>query len=104
MPLVRSAGEDIVDDPRMPTTLTLSPTTAPARRSRRSSPWPATRSITPNARQLARQDAVTRFENGGSAMMIGTRALVPRLREKPDLHFDVFPLPSLGRSRTRRGR
>ena len=33
-------------------------------------------------------------------MMIGTRALVPRLREKADLHFDVFPLPSLGRART----
>ncbi len=33
-------------------------------------------------------------------MMVGTRALVPRLREKADLHFDVFPLPSLGRART----
>ena len=43
---------------------------------------------------------MTRFENGKVAMMIGTRALVPRLREKPDLHFDVFPLPNLGRSRT----
>ena len=33
-------------------------------------------------------------------MLIGTRALVPRLRDKPDLHFDVFPLPNLGRFRT----
>ena len=99
IPLVRSAGADVMDDPKVPTTLTLADEgTRPvledvlsvARDPR----------LAPTARQLARQDAVTRFENGRLAMMIGTRALVPRLREKVDLHFDVFPLPSLGRART----
>ncbi len=99
MPLVRSAGEDIVDDPRLPTTLTLSDE---GTRKALEEVLTVARdpNLTPNAKQLARQDAVTRFENGRLGMMIGTRALVPRLREKPDLHFDVYPLPSLGRSRT----
>lgn len=98
-PLIRSAGKDILDDPRAPTTLTLADggtrsaleeILAVARDSR----------ITFSAEQLARQDAVSRFENGKLGMMIGTRALVPRLRERQSLHFDVFPLPSLGRFRT----
>jgi multiple sugar transport system substrate-binding protein len=99
MPLVRSAGEDLVDDPRLPTTLTLSDE---GTRKALEEVLTVARdpSITPRAKQLAHQDAVTRFENGRLGMMIGTRALVPRLREKPDLHFDVYPLPSLGRSRT----
>jgi multiple sugar transport system substrate-binding protein len=98
-PLIRSAGEDIVDDPRAPTTLTLADegtrsaleeVLAVARNPR----------VTFSAEQLARQDAVSRFENGKLGMMIGTRAVVPRLRERSSLHFDVFPLPSLGRFRT----
>jgi multiple sugar transport system substrate-binding protein len=98
-PLIRSAGEDIVDDTRVPTTLTLADEgtrsaleeiLAVARDAR----------VTFSPQQLARQDALTRFENGRLGMMIGTRALVPRLRENPALHFDVFPLPSLGRPRT----
>jgi multiple sugar transport system substrate-binding protein len=98
-PLIRSAGKDILDDPRAPTTLTLADggsrsaieqILAVARDPR----------LTFSAQQLARHDAVSRFENGQLGMMIGTRALVPRLRERPSLHFDVFPLPSLGRSRT----
>jgi multiple sugar transport system substrate-binding protein len=99
IPLVRSAGADLVDDPRKPTTLTFSDDSA-----REALEQVLTlardRELNPTPTQLARQDAVTRFENGRIGMMIGTRALVPRLREKPDLHFDVFPLPSLGRSRT----
>jgi multiple sugar transport system substrate-binding protein len=99
LPLVRSAGADLVDDERKPTTLTFADDSA---RSALEEILTVARdpSITPNARQLSRQDAVTRFENGRLGMMVGTRALVPRLRAKPDLHFDVFPLPNLGRSRT----
>ena len=98
-PLVRSAGGDIVDDPKAPTTLQLSdgPTRTAleqvleiARNNR----------VTPTPSQLATQDAVTRFERGRLGMMIGTRALVPRLRSTPGLRFDVFPLPSLGRMQT----
>ena len=99
LPLVRSAGADLVDDPRVPTTTTFADETS---RTALGDVLTVARdpSITPTARQLARQDGVTRFENGKVAMMVGTRALVPRLRTKPDLHFDVFPLPNLGRSRT----
>ncbi len=99
MPLIRSAGADVVDDPRKPTTLTFSDDGT-----REALEQVLTvardRELNPSPTQLARQDAVTRFEKGRLGMMIGTRALVPRLREKPDLHFDVFPLPSLGRPRT----
>jgi multiple sugar transport system substrate-binding protein len=98
-PLIRSAGEDIVDDARAPTTLTLADD---GTRSALEEVLTVARDprVTFSPEQLARQDAVTRFENGRLGMMIGTRALVPRLRENPDLHFDVFPLPSLGRPRT----
>jgi len=99
LPLVRSAGADLVDDPRNPTTTTFADD---ASRTALEDILTVARdpSINVTARQLARQDAVTRFEKGKVAMMIGTRALVPRLRDNPDLHFDVFPLPNLGRSRT----
>jgi multiple sugar transport system substrate-binding protein len=99
LPLVRSAGADLVDDPRNPTTTTFADD---ASRTALEDILTVARdpSINLTARQLARQDAVTRFEKGKVAMMIGTRALVPRLRDNPDLHFDVFPLPNLGRSRT----
>ena len=98
-PLIRSAGEDVVDDPRAPTTLTLEDE---GTRSALEQILTVARDpeLTFSADQLARQDALSRFENGRLGMMIGTRALVPRLRERPSLHFDVFPLPSLGRSRT----
>jgi multiple sugar transport system substrate-binding protein len=99
IPLVRSAGEDVVDDPQEPTTLTLADdgTRAALEQILTVARDP---SLTPTPKQLARQDEVSRFENGKLGMMIGTRELVPRLRAKPDLHFDVFPLPSLGRART----
>lgn len=99
MPLVRSAGVDVVDDPRKPTTLTFSDD-GTREALEQVLTLARDRELNPSPAQLARQDAVTRFENGRLGMMIGTRALVPRLREKPDLHFDVFPLPSLGRPRT----
>jgi multiple sugar transport system substrate-binding protein len=97
--LVRSAGDDIADDPRNPSTLTLSgegprealgTVLATLRRP----------GLTPTPRQLRRKDAVTRFEEGRLAMLVGTRALVPRLRAATGLAFDVFPLPNLGRYRS----
>jgi multiple sugar transport system substrate-binding protein len=98
-PLIRSAGEDVVDDSRAPTTLTLSDD---GTRSALEEILAVVRDprVTYSSEQLSRQDAVTRFENGRLGMMVGTRALVPRLRQTPDLHFDVLPLPSLGRFRT----
>jgi multiple sugar transport system substrate-binding protein len=99
IPLVRSAGADVMDDDRLPTTLTFADeSTRPVLEEILSVARDP--NLAPTARQLGRQDAVTRFANGRLAMMIGTRSLVPQLREKVDLHFDVFPLPNLGRART----
>lgn len=97
--LVRSAGEDIADDPRNPTTLTLSA------EGPREAVWAVLDTLrrpglSPSPRQLRRTDAVTRFEEGRLAMLVGTRALVPRLRAATGLAFDVFPLPNLGRYRS----
>lgn len=99
IPLVRSAGEDVMDDDRLPTALTFADeATRPVLEEILSIARDPV--LTPSVRQLTGQDAVARFENGRVAMMVGTRSLVPRLRDKVDLHFDVFPLPSLGRART----
>ena len=99
LPLVRSAGADLVDDARLPTTTTFSDEAA---RTALEDVLTVARdpNLTPTPRELRRQDALSRFEDGKLAMTIGTRSLVPELRSKPDLHFDVFPLPDLGRSRT----
>lgn len=97
--LLRSAGFDIVDDPQHPTTLTLSD---PAAREAMHTILSLARSRRVNltAAQVRRADPVARFESGRLAMMVGTRALVPRLRQRPSLRFDVYPLPRLARFRT----
>lgn len=98
-PLFRSAGTDIVDDPRRPTTLTLDDADSRdpldqilnlARNHR----------LSPTRAELAKQDPLSRFEDGKLAMMMGTRALVPELRHRKNLVFDVYPLPSMGRPTT----
>ncbi len=99
MALVRSAGADIVDDPRTATTLTLSDDGARAALEDVLDVLREPR-YTPSPQQLARQDAVTRFEQGKIGMLVTTRALVPELRTADDLDFDVFPLPRLAKPRT----
>ena len=98
-PLLRSAGADIVDDVQTPTTLTLadggSRATLEAILQVARDPR-----VNPTPEQLLSQDAVTRFEKGRLAMMIGTRAMVPQLRRAGDLRFDAYPLPSFGRFQT----
>jgi multiple sugar transport system substrate-binding protein len=98
-PLVRSAGGDVVDDDQQPSTLTLADQKARqaieqvlglARDS----------SLTPTPEELALEGPVSRFQHGRLAMLVGTRALVPRLRKAKGLVFDVYPLPSLGSSAT----
>ena len=99
MALVRSAGDDIVDDRREATTLTFEDDGTRAAleeilgvvRDKR---------LTPTEEQLARRDAFERFADEQIGMMIGSKALVPRLREVEDLDFEVFPLPRLARDVT----
>jgi len=99
MALVRSAGEDIVDDPREATTLTLSDDGTRAAleeiltvvRDKR---------LTPTRRELERRDAFQRFAGEEVGMMFGTKEMVPKLRKVEGLDFDVFPLPRLARDVT----
>lgn len=99
LPLVRSAGADLVDNDRLPTTLTMS--TGGARDALEQVLAVARdRRVTPSQATLARHSPLELFESGRLAMMLGTRALVPKLRETPKLGFDVLPLPSLGQPRT----
>ena len=51
--------------------------------------------LTLTARQLAKQPALTWFEQGRLAMIAGDRSLVPQLRALPDLHWDVMPMPTV---------
>lgn len=99
MALVRSAGDDVVDDPREASTLTLSDDGTRAAleeilgvvRDRR---------ITPTEQQLARRDAFHRFTHEQLGMMVGTKAMVPKLRSVEKFDFEVFPLPRLAREVT----
>lgn len=99
LPLVRSAGADIVDDPRFPTTLTMEDGDT---RSALETILGLVRdpAVSPTPRELVRKDAVTRFEDGQLGMLFGSRALVPRLRKADGLRFNVFPMPALTRFTT----
>lgn len=98
MALVRSAGADLVDDPRDATTLTFSEDGAREALEQILDVLREPR-LTPTPQQLARTDALTRFAEGRLGMLFATRAVVPQLREA-DVDFDVMPLPRLGRART----
>lgn len=99
MAMARSGGVDIVDDPRNVTTLTLSDG---GTRAVLEEVLPVFRDtdLTPTARQLERRDALTRFAREQIGMLVGTRRLVPELREQAGFDFDVFPLPRVARSRS----
>ncbi len=51
--------------------------------------------LTLSESQLERRSPVEWFERGRVGMIIGTRALVPRLREVDGLNFDVMPIPAI---------
>jgi multiple sugar transport system substrate-binding protein len=99
MALVRSAGDDIVDDPREATTLTMADDGTRAALEEILSVVRDKR-ITPTEQQLARRDGFHRFTHEQVGMMLGTKAMVPKLRQVEGLDFDVFPLPRLARAET----
>lgn len=97
--LVRSAGADVMNDDRTPTSLTLSdPGTRPVLR--RILAVARDPRLTPSPGRLRREDPVDLFQHGRLGMLLGTRALVPRFRDAAALRFGVMPLPDLGRFRT----
>lgn len=91
-PFISSAGGDVVDDDEDPSSVTLSGASAveALRQVRRLLRRPG---VAPTAAQLARRDAVARFEDGDLAMILGHRDLTAQLRRHADLSFDVMPLP-----------
>lgn len=97
--LVRTAGEDLVDDPREPTTTTFSDA---GTRLAIEEILAVVRDpdLTPTEAQIAAKDGLSRFAEGQVAMVVGTRAIVPQLRQAEDLDFDVLPLPRLARAGT----
>jgi multiple sugar transport system substrate-binding protein len=99
MPLVASDGQDLVDEPRRPTTLTMADDGTRASLEKVLAVARDT-TVSPTRAELARDDAVDLFARGRIAMMIGTRALVPQLRDSRGLSFDVLPLPRIGSAAT----
>lgn len=97
LPLVRSAGADLVDNQRSPRRLTAA---EPGARTALTRILEAVRAPGLVPPDVDTEAAVDLFAHGRLGMLVGTRALVPRLREAASLRFDVFPLPSLGMPRT----
>jgi multiple sugar transport system substrate-binding protein len=97
-PLVRSQGGDVVDDITDPSTLTLSGD-VPAQAMDKVLSLVRNPVLSPTAAQIETKDALARFIDGDTAMLLGTRAVLPELRAA-GMRFDVMPLPSLGRFRS----
>ncbi len=98
--LLRSGGDEVVDDDFEPTTLTLSSEDAVETLTAvvRLASDPV---VTLTPADLTRRDAVDWFSTGDLGMLIGTRADLPRLRAAASgggLDFGVVSLPSFGRA------
>ena len=94
-PFVYSGGGDLFDDDEDPTSLAFgSEDTQGALETVLQLLRDPTVTLTES--QLSeKKSAVQWFEEGKVGMITGTRALVPELREIPDLQFDVMPIPSI---------
>lgn len=98
-PFIYSGGGELFDDPKEPTTLTLSQedslaalgTVLDVLRDNK---------ITLTPKQLRQESALERFTTGKLGMIAGYRNLVPLLRSTPSLNFDVIPMPTLDSERT----
>ena len=93
-PFVYAGGGNLFDDDSDPTSLAFGgdgtqgalETTLPVFRDAK---------LTLTEEQLAEKSPLEWFEEGKVGMITGSRALVPVLREVPDLRFDVMPIPSI---------
>ena len=93
-PFVYSGGGDLFDDDSEPTSLAFAgdgtqgalETTLPLFRDPK---------VTLTEAQLAEKSPLEWFEEGKVGMITGSRALVPVLRQIPNLRFDVMPIPSI---------
>lgn len=87
------AGGEFVDDPEMPTTVDLSSPGAVEGLNFFSSLGQTGRRVTPDAVTARTETDLHRFLTGRAAMFIHTRRVVPTLRSKAMLRWDVAPLP-----------
>jgi multiple sugar transport system substrate-binding protein len=98
-PFVLSGGGRMFDDASPPTSLTLSDEASQQAlvRTVRVMHGPGI-SLTPE--ELAQRSPLEWFERGRLALMQGSRDLVPDLRSRLGLEFDVMPMPELGKPAT----
>ncbi|GAB3666741.1 hypothetical protein GCM10027596_34770 [Nocardioides korecus] len=98
-PFVWSGGGKVVDDTDKPTTTTLADDSSTAALERLLTiVRDPGNSFGPRA--LRRTSALKRFEQGKLGMILGYRDLVPQLRARQSLTFDVMPIPRVGSSET----
>ena len=98
-PFVLSGGGRMFDDASPPTSLTLSEDASQQAlvRTVRVMHGPGI-SLTPD--ELAQRTPLEWFEHGRLALLQGSRDLVPALRSRLGLEFDVMPMPELGKPAT----
>jgi multiple sugar transport system substrate-binding protein len=87
------AGGDLIDDPLLPTRLTLDSPEAQEGLRRFTELGPAGRNVTPTSAQARQLNDLARFAAGRAAMFVHSRRVVPVLREAKGLNWDVAPLP-----------
>lgn len=98
-PFILSAGGQLFDDERNPTSLAFS---SDDTRDALEQALPTLRdaSVTLSEERLEQRDALEWFARGKVAMVAGQRELVPELRQRKDLRFNVMPMPYLGNAST----
>lgn len=91
-PFIYSGGGEVWDDDQDPSSLALAE--GDTREALEASlPLLRDARLTLSPDRLARRSAVEWFERGKLAMMVGTREVVPQLRDVEGLDFDVMPIP-----------
>jgi multiple sugar transport system substrate-binding protein len=93
-PFLYSGGGDLFDDDGDPTSLAFASDGSQSALATMLALFRDPK-LTLTEEQLSEQSAQAWFEKGQLAMMVGSRALVPELRQVPGLQFDVMPIPSI---------
>jgi multiple sugar transport system substrate-binding protein len=93
VPFIWGAGGEVVDDVDNPTTLTLDTPEALEGINWFISLGATGHGVTPSEAEVLAQDNESRFMNGGAAMLMQSRRVVPTLREIESFTWDVAGLP-----------
>jgi len=101
-PFLYSGGGQLFDDNTLPTTTTFS-SDANVQTLARLAHTLRRPHMTLSDAQLARRTPLEWFEEGKLALLEGNRQMVPRLRQRADLNFDVMPMPTISTAATTGG-